>query len=154
VTEGEHPLRIDLGLIEEAGVDQLLQPLLERLILDAGDQAQRRLGYFLADHSGRLQERLRSREAVDSRGEDGLDTPRGEPVEALRREGEDLGIRSDAVRRACVIAEVDRRFARRAPDDLAQDRQATDPGVEDPDGAPIRHRGLRTDRPRPAFDQR
>ena len=54
-----------------------------------------------------------------------------------------------AVRRPGVVAEVDRRFARRAADDLAQDRQATDPGVEDPDRTRVGHRGLRTARPRP-----
>ena len=81
--------------------------------------------------------------------DDRLDVALGEPVERLRREREDLLVGSHAVGRPGVVAEVERRFARRAADDLAQDRQAADPGVEDPDRTRVGHRGLRTARPRP-----
>ena len=69
-----------------------------------------------------------------------LDVALDEGVEALRREGDDLVVRADAVRGARVVAEVDRRFGRRPAEDLAQDGQAAHPGVEDPDRAGIGHR--------------
>ena len=42
--------------------------------------------------------------------DDRLDVALGERVERLRREREDLVVGADAVRRAGVVAEVDRRF--------------------------------------------
>jgi len=75
----------------------------------------------------------------------------GERVEALRRERADLGIGPDAVRRARVVAEVDRRFGRRTAKDLAQDRQASDARIEHADRARIGHlSAARRRRPPPA----
>lgn len=54
VTEGQHPLRVDLGLVEEPGRDQLLQPICQCVVFEAGDHAQRRLGDLVADHCGGL----------------------------------------------------------------------------------------------------
>ena len=83
--------------------------------------------------------------------DDRLDVALRERVERLRREGQDLVVGADAVRRAGVVAEVDRRFGRGAADDLAQDRQTAHPGVEDPDRTWIRHRRAQ-DRPAAAVD--
>ena len=69
----------------------------------------------------------------------GLDVALDEPVEGLPGEREDLVVGPRAVRRAGVVAEVDRRFAGQPADDLAQDRQSADPGVEHADGSRVRH---------------
>ena len=51
----------------------------------------------------------------------------------LEGEGAHLVGRARSVRRAGVVAEVDRRFGRQAPTQLGEDGQATDAGVEDAD---------------------
>ena len=70
---------------------------------------------------------------------DRLHVTLGEPVERLGRERQHLLVGPDAVRGAGVVAQVDRRFSRRPPNDLPEHRQTAHAGVEDSDGTRIRH---------------
>ena len=71
--------------------------------------------------------------------DDRLDVAVGKRVEGLRRESTNLRVRTGPVRCPGVIPEVDRRFVRRSPEDLAEDGQPANPGVEDADRTRIRH---------------
>ena len=59
----------------------------------------------------------------------------GQPFVFENRPGANSVIGADAVGRAGVVAQVDRGFVRRAAQDLAQDGQAADAGVEEADGS-------------------
>ena len=80
-----------------------------------------------------------ARRVIEKAGYGEFFTRDGKDVEALATERKDLRVRTSAVRSAGVVAEVDRRFGRRTAEDLPEDRQPADPGVEDADRARIGH---------------
>ena len=73
VAEGQHPLGVELGFVEEAAVDQLAEGGVELLLAQPGGEAERSRPDLLAHHRGDLQQLLGVRvEAVDASGEDRL----------------------------------------------------------------------------------
>src|SRR5262249_59677830 len=58
VLEGEFLIWEELGLVEELGRLQMLEPPPEILLRPLRDRRQERVGHVLADHRGRLQEVL------------------------------------------------------------------------------------------------
>ena len=76
--------------------------------------------------------------------DDGLDVLPDQLVEALAAEPDDLVVAARPVRRARVVAEVDRALARQPAPDLPEHGQSADARVEEADGSRVAHRDLTT----------
>ena len=107
---------------------------------DAPIAGRQRRGHRARPHDAEDRQVVAAAEVTEGDGrrgvagdDDRLDVAGDELVEGLDREVPDLVVGTDAVRRPEVVAEIDRRFARGAAEDLAEDGQAAHARVEDPD---------------------